>query len=830
MIRGLFARIHLGLSVFVVLVLPPNLEAQGDVEAFGRYMSVDPPPGYYELLRDNPRAFQFSENNGWTVRGHAVAASRNRQRQSAARASGAPSPASSTGGVLSGELTLAVFLILFSDTDSTTVATTLPREDFDANMFGSDPAPPYSVNTFYREMSNNTLTVSGTVFDWTRVSEADSIYEAGCNGLCSAANVPFTNMIAELVAARDGAVDFGQFDNDGPDGLPNSADDDGYVDAIVLFHPELDGACGGNDNLWAHRWSYRGRRGADLLTDDDALGGGKIKVRDYIVQGGQGGPGGCTAGQPQAIGVVSHETGHLFGLPDLYDTSNEGEGIGHWGLMGSGNWHFPSSPAHMMAWSKAQLGWITEVVMQTDTVLKIGPVMTSDTAFILPIDNRDEYFILENRQAIGSDAFVWSPGLLIWHADSVAIRQRTVFNSVNASRPNALALEQADARTDLQDGANRGDATDPFPGAGNKTAFGPGTIPSSATNDGANSFVAVDSITQEPSGAITARIRFERPTVIETGRAFAVFRLDGAPFTEFEQRLTPGSEHTLDMDDVQLVDGGRRRYTWVSWSNGEQRSHVFVASQGGDSIVATTSAEFLVRVGQEGIGGSVTADPQLDFGGGELLVEGTEVTLTASVDSAGHVFEGWSGDTTTANPVVVLAMERPYEVTATFGAPLVVPSAAVPQAIMGASYRHELGASGGIGTFTWELVQGTLPRNLSLRFDGVLTGIPEVVGQTTFTARIRSGSQTVEQQFTLGVVPPALVVADVVRQLVGLGSVLSADEVRYLDLVGNRTGQFDLGDFLAWVETTGGVVSAAEMGEVLRQARPAEPATRGSGR
>ena len=35
----------------------------------------------------------------------------------------------------------------------------------------------------------------------------------------------------------DGTIDWGQFDNDGPDGIPNSGDDDGFVDVLAVMHP-----------------------------------------------------------------------------------------------------------------------------------------------------------------------------------------------------------------------------------------------------------------------------------------------------------------------------------------------------------------------------------------------------------------------------------------------------------------------------------------------------------------------------------------------------------------------------------------------------------------
>jgi hypothetical protein len=49
---------------------------------------------------------------------------------------------------------------------------------------------------------------------------------------------------------------------------------------------------------------------------------------------------------------------------------------------------------------------------------------------------------------------------------------------------------------------------------------------------------------------------------------------------------------------------------------------------------------------------------------------------------------------------------------------------------------------------------------------------------------------------------PALSTQAVVAQLL-TGSGLTASERSYLDLNGNHTGLFDLGDFLAWVNATG---------------------------
>jgi hypothetical protein len=48
-----------------------------------------------------------------------------------------------------------------------------------------------------------------------------------------------------------------------------------------------------------------------------------------------------------------------------------------------------------------------------------------------------------------------------------------------------------------------------------------------------------------------------------------------------------------------------------------------------------------------------------------------------------------------------------------------------------------------------------------------------------------------------------LATADVVAQLLGTGTPLNADQLRYLDFQGNNNNGFDVGDFKAWVDATG---------------------------
>ena len=60
------------------------------------------------------------------------------------------------------------------------------------------------------------------------------------------------------------------------------------------------------------------------------------------------------------------------------------------------------------------------------------------------------------------------------------------------------------------------------------------------------------------------------------------------------------------------------------------------------------------------------------------------------------------------------------------------------------------------------------------------------------------------------------VTAEVVAQILQSSTPLNADQVRYLDYLGNNNGFFDVGDFLAWVKATGAPLSAV----MMKGARP----------
>lgn len=325
---------------------------------------VELPQVYLDRIAEDPTAFR-------SERALKQVAERARSAREQMAMQGPMPRAAMASAAVSGNYQIPVLMGKFANTG----ADPFPVVDLQQELFGGG-AWTNTLTAHYTEMSSGLLNVSGTVYPWHTLSQNDSYYEGnpGDNGLGGAARTG--DFLQENLDARDGSVDFGQYDNDGPDGVPNSGDDDGYVDFVAFAHAESGGECGTN-NLWSHRWVYRGWKGSPYVTNDISANGGFILVDDYVIQ-----PGVSCGGGMIEIGVFSHEFGHAFGLPDLYDTNGGSAGVGYWDLMGSGNWNDPDLPAHMGAWTKDQLGWVNVVEVDWQgTPLVVPPVIDDATIY-----------------------------------------------------------------------------------------------------------------------------------------------------------------------------------------------------------------------------------------------------------------------------------------------------------------------------------------------------------------------------------------------------------------------------------------------------------------
>ena len=211
---------------------------------------------------------------------------------------------------------------------------------------------------------------------------------------------PF-GMVAEGVDAASKDVDFSNYD----------WDNDGEVDQVFVIYAGYAEAQGGDKNtIWPHEWSLS----AGGLTKKY----NGVTINTYGCASELRGASGTNL---DGIGSACHEFSHCLGLRDMYDTSDSGGyGMNSWDVMCSGNYNNNScTPAGYTAYERWFAGWMEPTEINSLTRINdMKPLATTPEAYILYNNgNRNEYYLLENRQPVGFDAGLSGHGLLIVHVD-----------------------------------------------------------------------------------------------------------------------------------------------------------------------------------------------------------------------------------------------------------------------------------------------------------------------------------------------------------------------------------------------------------------------------
>ncbi len=359
-----------------------------------------------------------------------------------------------------------------------------------------------------------------------------------------AQNLAATLVSEAVEAASKGGVDFNRYDNN----------KDGVVDGIIVIHSGPGGEeSASSQYVWSHM-SYV----------SEPAGG--VYVEPYIITPETRNSGYGRNGMV-GLGIFAHEFGHLLGLPDLYDTSEDSEGIGEWGLMGSGNWvGMENSPAGFTAWSKEQMGWIKPTDI-TSEFKEFGLNAASENAEAYRINtaNPNEYFLLENRQFVGIDKELNGHGLAIWHINTQKTSLYPGDNSVNADPSNkGVGLQEADGSYDLDNSYNRGDNSDLYPAGYYKLSlFDYSTKPSSDLNEKYDASkatgISIGNV-QEKDNRVTFTYK-KQNTSSGNDCNDAAIAIAGRNFTPkldyyFTYTMPESGTLSLSVDDPALVVGG----------------------------------------------------------------------------------------------------------------------------------------------------------------------------------------------------------------------------------------------------------------------------------
>jgi M6 family metalloprotease-like protein len=354
------------------------------------------------------------------------------------------------------------------------------QQQFQAQLYDG-PNATGTVTEYYSEVSYDQLYFTGDAQGWYNVLGPIQNYSPG-----SSSGGP--KFVVELIQASDPTLNYADYIQ------YYDAQNKPHIGFIAVVHAGA-GAEAGANNIWSHRWNFTVYSGQPITTNDvDPVSGFNVIIDGpYAIMPERSG-GSNTSGELIEIGVFAHEFGHIFGLPDLYDTDGSSEGVGEWCLMASGSWggngSTPETPVHMSAWCKMELGWVTPInITSYQGPLSVPNAEENSVVYRMWRDGTlsNQYFLIENRQRIGFDANIHESGFLIYHVDDS--------QSGNQNENHYLVdVEQADGLRNLNNNQGRGDAGDPFPGSTQNTRFDFGTNPNSQDYTLQNTFVSVRNI------------------------------------------------------------------------------------------------------------------------------------------------------------------------------------------------------------------------------------------------------------------------------------------------------------------------------------------------
>ena len=329
-----------------------------------------------------------------------------------------------------------------------------------------------SLHDYFNAASYNNLNFTCDVFGPYTLSNPISSYDDECDG-------DPRNMAREAMqlAHADGC-NFALYD----------FDNDGYVDGTHIFYAGYGQEAGAPvcQSIWAHAWSFNPPLNLN----------GKYVYR-YSCSPELRSTYGSNITN---IGVIGHELSHVFGLPDTYDTDYSGSGgqsidLDEWCMMAGGSWNDNGrTPAFHSAWCRNDLGWISATTISSQGSFTLPNPQNSGAAYIINTTTNNEYFMLENRQKVGWDAYIPGSGMLIYHVDENYAGWNNNCINCNPSH-RGYYVKQAGCGS-ASNCTNR--TNDPYP-YGSNNSFTDISTPNSKSWAGANTAKPVTNITHNTS-------------------------------------------------------------------------------------------------------------------------------------------------------------------------------------------------------------------------------------------------------------------------------------------------------------------------------------------
>jgi M6 family metalloprotease-like protein len=283
--------------------------------------------------------------------------------------------------------------------------------------------------------------------------------------------------------------------------------------------------------------------------------------------------------------VLAHETGHTFGLPDLYSYSAGSDFAaahrfaGAWDLMG---WIGPG--LHLIGWHKQKLGWLEPsewICVDAEATADLAPLAApGGTKMLVSKTGPATAYVAEVRTPVGVDAGMCDNGGVLVYA----VNANGAGGAANGTPPVQVKLAHPEAP---------GSPAPPC-AALNNAPFGIGAGETSSFSEGP---VTVDVLGTAPGGGFRVRMRGpDQPDDTQLGKLKRKVKLRGrkravaalscpASGGDCEGKLTlklSGGEGTLAKDTYSVPDGEQENLKLKIRSKAKKPLGKALRGKGGD--------------------------------------------------------------------------------------------------------------------------------------------------------------------------------------------------------------------------------------------------------
>jgi immune inhibitor A len=252
-------------------------------------------------------------------------------------------------------------------------------------------------------------------------------------------------MVATACQMVDDSVNFADYDWNG----------DKSVDQVYVLYAGYGENADSrflSSTIWPHEWDLsESDYGKTLVLDGDTIN--TYACSNELMYGN-------STMQIEGIGTICHEFSHCLGLPDFYDTDSQSTyGMYEWDLLDYGSYNDDGfCPAGYTSYEKWFCGWEDPIELTTDcSVDNVKALSEGGQSYVIYNDqDKNEYYLLENRQLTHWDEALPGKGLLVLHVD---YDEDVWYNNVvnNTSSHQRMTIVHADNTSSMNESSVSGD-------------------------------------------------------------------------------------------------------------------------------------------------------------------------------------------------------------------------------------------------------------------------------------------------------------------------------------------------------------------------------------